>query len=444
MSAASALRYGRRACAALLELLLLSLMSGSAGAQTLDFQKQRAHTMLDVIRKDIQKNYYDPAFHGVDLQATFQAADGKLDQAQSVGQLFGIVAQAMLALDDSHTFFLPPARAARVEYGWQMGMVGDVCYVTAVRPGSDAAVQGLHVGDEVLAVDGRAPSRDKLWLLEYLLYTLRPQTGTHVLVKRPDGKEETLAIKANVSEEKLVVDLTGDDLWREIRDSQSEARLHRQRYQDDLADTFLWKMPQFDLDDSEVDRMMGRVGDRHNLILDLRGNRGGRETTLLRLLGNVFDHDVTIGTIHRRTESKPLVAKTRGDAKVFKGRLFVLIDHGSASAAEVFARVVQLEKRGTVLGDRSAGAVMRSRFYPYRSGADRVVFYGASITDADVVLSDGKSLEKTGVAPDEVVLPSGADLAAQRDPALARAATLAGVKLDAARAGSLFPIEWRK
>jgi C-terminal processing protease CtpA/Prc len=57
-------------------------------------------------------------------------------------------------------------------------------------------------------------------------------------------------------------------------------------------------------------------------------------------------------------------------------------------------------------------------------------------------MSDGKSLEKLGVTPDINLLPSAADLAAGRDPVLARAAELAGAKMDAAEAGKMFPYEW--
>ena len=113
-------------------------------------------------------------------------------------------------------------------------------------------------------------------------------------------------------------------------------------------------------------------------------------------------------------------------------------------AAELFARTMQLEKRGIVIGDVSSGAVMRSREYPHELGVDTVVFYGVSITDADIIMSDGNSLEHVGVTPDEVRLPTAADLAAKRDPVLAYAASLAGVKLEPEKAGALFPLEWRK
>jgi C-terminal processing protease CtpA/Prc len=124
--------------------------------------------------------------------------------------------------------------------------------------------------------------------------------------------------------------------------------------------------------------------------------------------------------------------------------LVVLVDSRSGSASELFARIMQLEKRGTVLGDRSSGSVMEARHYSEKLGTETVVFYGVSVTEFDLLLSDGKSLEHVGVTPDEVLLPAAQDLASGRDPVLARAAELFGVKMSAEEAGKIFPYEWGK
>jgi len=85
---------------------------------------------------------------------------------------------------------------------------------------------------------------------------------------------------------------------------------------------------------------------------------------------------------------------------------------------------------------------MEARRYSYQMGIETAIFYGASITDADLIMTDGKSLEHTGVAPDKTLLPAASDLATGSDPVLAHAAELLGVKLNPEQAGKLFPFEW--
>jgi C-terminal processing protease CtpA/Prc len=422
------------------------LLAPTANGQELSgFDRDRGRQMLRIIKSDIQKDYYDPTFRGIDLDAHFRTADEKLKQATSLGQLFGIIAQTLIDFNDSHLIFLPPSRSSRYEYGWRMQMIGEKCFVTGIKPGSDAEKKGLQAGDELLSINGYQPTRENHWKMLYAYYSLRPVAGLRLEVSKPNGEQKQYDVMTKISQGKRVMDLTGADINTFIRESEDDERERREGSRGvKIGDVLIWKLSEFALSESEVDNALGKARNQSALIVDLRGNGGGAETTLLRMLGGVVDHDLKVGEIKRRKETKPLIAKTRGGDNVFKGKIVVLIDSGSGSASELFARALQLEERATVIGDRSAGAVMRSRIHSHQSGVDTVTFWGASITDADIIMTDGKSIEHVGVTPDQVVLPTGADIAAKRDPALALALSLVGVKLEPEKAGTLFPNEWRK
>jgi carboxyl-terminal processing protease len=399
--------------------------------------------MLKAVRDDIRKYYYDPQFRGMDLEARTKLAEERIKQARTNAEVFGTIAQLLLELKDSHTLFIPPQRNARIEYGWQMQTFGDDCYIIAVKPKSDAEAQGLKPGDKVLKVDGIAPNRGNLWFYYYLYTALAPRPVVKVEVQSPGEQPRLLELKAKVQTGKQVVNLTDTiDLnayWRELED---EAHMTEHRAVEVSKEIGIWRLPSFDLTTDGVDERIDKVKKYQTLIIDLRRNGGGSVETLQRLIGNLFDRDITIGNMQMRKEPKAMVAKTRGDSG-FKGRLFVLVDSNSGSASEVLARVVQLEKRGTVLGDRTAGKVMRSRLYPHQIGLETVVFYGVSVTDADLVMSDGKSLEGLGVSPDEILLPTAEDIRSQKDSVLSRAVAMAGGTLDPAEAGKLFPFKWK-
>ena len=432
----------RRAIAFVLGSGLIAFCQSSlANAQGIGaYDRDSARAMLSVIKDDLKNNYYDPNLRGMDLDGRIKQAEERIKQATSRDQLIATVAQVLLDLDDSHTFFVPPSRAARVEYGWQMKMVGDVCYVTAVKPKSFAEAKGLKPGDALHSVDGFKPTRRNFWKMLYRYYGLMPSRSVRMVLQSPgDTVPRELDIPSKIQPTQAVAQ------WETlfIRYLSEEWDIDHDRFYEVGNELFVWKMPTFSISKDRVDDIMARARKYKTLVIDLRDNGGGYVETISRLVSHFFDREIKIADLKSRKEMKPQLAKKRSDSQ-FNGKVIVLVDSNSASASEIFARVMQIEKRGTVIGDRTAGAVMTAKNYDHESGVGRVLYFGASITIADMIMTDGKSLEHTGVTPDEIVLPTGADLAAQRDPVLARAAEIAGVKLDAEKAGTLFPVEWKR
>lgn len=394
--------------------------------------------MLKTVKAEIKDKYFDSTFKGVDLDSVFQGANAKLDDATSLGQAFGIIAQAVLALNDSHTTFYPPARNLKVEYGWRMQMIGEKCFVVSVRPKSDAEKQGLKVGDEVLSVEGFKPNRKEMWKINYYYNTISPRAGLNVTVRSPDSTESReLNIASKMVRLKSTTNL--EEFIREIEldsDRQTENRFVK------VGNTTAWQMPTFAVEPNIVDGIMsGRARQSGNLIIDLRGNGGGYVVTLEALAGYFVDKDTKIADVKGRKEMKPQVAKSKGDG-VFRGRLIVLIDSRSGSASEIFARFIQMHQKGVVLGDQSAGAVMMSRASPLSMGAEALVLYGMNMTHADVIMTDGVSLEHIGVTPNVKLLPSGGELGKLHDPVLAEAFKLFGENVTPEQAGKFFPFNW--
>lgn len=391
--------------------------------------------MLKNIKAALKEYYYDPTFNGIDIEARFKEAENQINQANSTYQINTIIAATLLTLDDSHTRFLSPDLAIGVSFGFRMQMIGNTCYLVLLKPGSDAEKKGLRVGDVIYSIEGFQPTRDSLWKISYSYFVLHPPPSLHLTVQEPTGHLKEFLVTAAVREKKR------------NRVTVGEHSDNVPTFYDLSPDTIICKLPSFDLSEAEVDEMMKRVHEHANLILDLRGNGGGKVLAELRLLGHFFERDTKVADQKTRSQTVQRIAKSRGSKKIFTGKVIVLVDSISASASEVFARVLQLEKRGFVLGDRTRGAVMTSisRVFAFKSPwtyNGPSALYGATITIGDLIMVDGRSLEKTAVTPDEILLPKRADLAGKRDPVLARAAELVGIQLDAEKAAKIFPAQW--
>jgi C-terminal processing protease CtpA/Prc len=421
-------------------LATLALLAPSLGAQSLNaLDRERGRTMLRQVRGQIEDRFWRAHYNGVDLDARAAHADSVIRQATSLGAIFAAIAGLTMEVGDSHTFFVPPFQTVESNYGWEMMMVGDSAYVSKVEPRSDAERQGVRPGDRVLAVNGYTPTRANQWSMWYVFRALRPQPGLRVVMQAPGGEPRQLDLAAQVRQRARTIDLTGHgggpDIYTLIREAQTDAREMRQRLVD-AGDVLVWKLPTFGVEDYTLRDGIRRARGKRALVLDLRGNGGGPTDALLLMLGGLSEDSVVVGRLKMRRREEPMVARGSGRG-AFTGQLVVLVDSRSASASEIAARVVQLTGRGTVLGDRTAGAVSRGESRQLQMGFERVVVYGVVVTDAHLVMTDGGDLEGVGVTPDTVVLPTAAQLAAGEDPALARALTMLGQPTDPAAAGAL-------
>jgi carboxyl-terminal processing protease len=407
-------------------------------------QRDEAQRMLRDVAEDVRQNYYDRNFHGVDWDAKVREASGKIDKADSLNRALTAIAAALDSLSDSHTFFLPPERPYVNDYGFEMQMIGSRCYVTHVRPDSDAEKKGIKPGDEIETLNGYTPTRETFQRMHYLFWILRPQPGFNLRIRSVAGEEREVDVLAKFVPHSKVVDLyemNYSEFSRDIGDQYNRLGI---RYAHRDYDVLMVRLPifyPFQLD--AVDSILSKTEGFKAVIFDLRGNPGGSAEMVQSLLGAILDHKVKIADRVERNKTTPM--QTEHHFHPFTGKVAVLVDSQSASASEIFARVVQLEKRGTVLGDGSSGMVMEAlQFHHTTQGEkrDNYILYGSEVTHADLIMTDGKSLERTGVAPDLAVLPTASDLANGRDPVLAKAAELVGVTITPEDAGKLFPYEW--
>ena len=402
--------------------------------------REFAQEMLRNVAADVPKYYFDIKLHGVDWDAKVREAKRNIDTADSLNGGVSEIAALLDTLNDSHTVFYPPPRTTTHDYGFEMEMIGDHCFITRVLSSSDAEGKGLKPGNEVLTVNEHPVSRKTIWRIHYIYDVLRPQPGLRLTLADETDHPRQLEVMAKLSTSTVIKYFLHQGVNQRVRDQDALHHSLRARYFEKGDDLLVVKIPEFAFSAEETDNIIGNMRKHKGVVLDLRGNPGGFTDTLDRLLGGIFQYDRKIYDHIGRDSTKPVVATGRHH-NAFIGRFAVLIDSESASASEVFARSVQLERRGFIVGDRSAGMVMEARFYGHETSLGSQVLYGASVTVADLVMPDGQSLEHVGVEPDIVILPTAQDLADKKDPVLAKAAGMVGVKLSPEEAGTAFPYE---
>ena len=129
------------------------------------------------------------------------------------------------------------------------------------------------------------------------------------------------------------------------------------------------------------------------LLLDLRQNPGGILGESVRVAQYLVPKGPIVSVIDREgrkyTEESYL--------EQVKYPLAVLVDHGSASASEIVAGAVQDTKSGKLFGTRTFGKGSVQTVYRLPQNT------GLKLTTAKYYTPSGRSINGTGITPDEVV-----------------------------------------
>jgi carboxyl-terminal processing protease len=422
----------------LLVSTLLSCVAESSAQQISKADRDLAQQMLRDAAEDVKKYYYDPKLHGADWDGKVRQTHESIDKADSMDSAVSEIAALLDSLNDSHTVLMLPPRNYMRRYGFTLQMIGEHCYVTRVHSGSDAEKKGLRPGDQVLAVNNLPVTRNSFWKIEYVFYYLRPQPGLRLTLASEGNQRRQLDAMAKLEPSSVIKYRLNQGINQKFRDWTDEQTILEPQYFEKADGLLALRIPAFALSAEQVDHVIGKMRKHNGVVLDLRGNPGGFTDTLDRFVGGMFENDLKVFDRVRRDGTKPIsVSGRHHDA--FTGRLVVLVDSGSASASELFARIIQLQKRGFIVGDHSAGMVMEARSYSHEISVDTDNFYGTEVTISDLIMTDGKSLEHVGVEPDILILPTAQDLFSHRDPVMAKAAGLVGINVTPEEAGLMFP-----
>lgn len=320
--------------------------------------------------------------------------------------VYGAVSGVLGALQDPYSSFFNPSDAKKFEedvsgsfggIGAELGIRDQVLTVIAPLKDNPAEKAGLKAGDRILAVNGTSTAGISVDTAVKLIRG-EPNTTVKLLIDRDAFKEPR---EFDIVRQIIVV----PTLDSEMRDGVTIIRLYN----------FNANAPSLFYQAALSSLLQGTRG----VVLDLRNNPGGYLEVAINLAGWFFDRGETVVVEKFGSgpdESQKLSAVGNGALKEVP--VVVLVNGGSASAAEILAGALRDNRGIKLVGEKTFGKGSVQEIETLKDGSS------VKISIAEWLTPKGASINKTGLAPDIEVMLTEEDAAAGRDPQLERALTI--------------------
>jgi carboxyl-terminal processing protease len=357
--------------------VLGNLLQNRVGAQSSSSEGQlrdslKAFTSVYAL---VEQNYADP------LQGD------KADDAIFNGAIPG-----MLRVLDPHSSFHDPKDYAKMReeqhgryYGVGMGIIQEDNRIYVAQPfeNTPSFRAGIHPGDVIATVNGSSTSG---WSTDQVSKALRGPKGTHVQVSTTrEGQDKP-----------LLFDLVRDeipnpsvDLEYEIRPGVGYIRL--KVFEETTA--------------REVIEAIDSFPDLHGLVLDLRGNPGGLVNQAVEICDHLLAKGQPIVSQRGRAFPDEVYKAMQGNGgKTFP--LVVLVNHSTASAAEIVSGALQDHDRALIVGQTTFGKGLVQSIYNLSDGT------GLLLTTYHYYTPSGRLIQRnyTGISDYEYFYDRGGAL----------------------------------
>lgn len=261
--------------------------------------------------------------------------------------------------------------------GIEITMENSVVKIISPIDDTPAAKAGLKAGDYITDIDGQTVVGQTL---NEAVSKLRGKVGTKVklTIRRANTKPFTVTLK------------------------RAEIKVQSVKHEIKNNDILYIRISAFNEDiDEGITKAVNDARKKLNnklsgIVIDIRNNPGGLLDQAVKVSDLFLQQGEIVSTRSRNEEDTVKYSATPGDI-ADNLPIVVMINEGSASAAEILAGALQDHKRAIVLGEKSFGKGSVQTVIPLRNnGAMR-------ITTARYYTPSGRSIQAKGIEPDVVV-----------------------------------------
>ena len=344
-------------------------------SSTVLFSKNSLYEKIDLfgeVLENIQKDYVD-----------------EVDQSDMMDSAINGVLQSL----DPYSAYMSPElfkemqTDTRGEFGGlgiEIGMEAGVVKVISPIDDTPAAKAGIKAGDYIVKI-GNEQVQGKSLLEAVKLMRGPVGTSIDLTIRRKNVKKplEFKIVRKIIEVQSVSSKIIGDE--------KNLGYIRLKSFNENSDKQFLKSLKEFE----KKSKIKGYV-------FDLRNNPGGLLTQAINITDFFLDEGEIVSTKGRQiSETRKFFARKGDEAK---GKpIVVLINYGSASAAEIFAGALKDHKRAIILGENSYGKGSVQSIIPLRNGG------GIRLTISKYYLPSGKSISEVGVTPDIIIEEEGED-----------------------------------